>query len=65
MRLAERPPAELEADLADAVRPDRPNLTQRLLAARTSSARSSRTSWIAIVAAIVVAMLAIAFMAFR
>jgi serine/threonine protein kinase len=63
MRLAPRPAAELEADLAATIHPDRPNLTKRLQSPEPSG-KSGRRLWIfyllASLAAIVVLVLALA-----
>jgi serine/threonine protein kinase len=48
MRLSARPPEELDADLAAAVHPDRPNLTARLHSSPPAAVSSLSGVWIAL-----------------
>jgi serine/threonine protein kinase len=57
MRLAPRPAAELEADLAATIHPDRPNLTQRLQAVDSGPAKRMPWGWIVTAGLIAVAIL--------
>lgn len=64
MRLAARPAAELDADLAAAVHPDRPNLTQRLKTL-DGTGRTKVPLWPVLLAIVAVAVAAIGYLAIR
>lgn len=64
MRLSARPAEELEADLAAAVHPDRPNLTQRLKTP-LSNGRPIFPTWPLLLAIAAVAAAAIGYLALR
>jgi hypothetical protein len=61
MRLAARPAAELAADLAATIHPDRPNLTQRLQTPDPIG-KGRATTWIWLTLGIVATMLVVALL---